>query len=393
MKKAIFTLCILSGLMLISCSKKGDFNYYYYSADDFKLLSQYLNIPSQPDDYTVNLPGSLKNAGLFPRALSNDRAVLGRVLFYDKKLSKDGSTSCASCHKQEYAFGDNAPTSKGVNNTLGDRNSISLSSITNFSAYYGTNYYGTSAILFFWDNRAKTSIEQCTASMTNPKEMNAGPSDIEAAVKSQPFYNPLFSKAYGEPTISSDRIKECISEFVNSMGSYNSRFDQEATKVSYGYTTDYLNSDFSGFNASENRGKTVYEANCASCHSPNISRPVLGLANNGLTAETVDKGVGGISSISSELGCFKVPTLRNITLTAPYMHDGSFKTLEEVIEHYSSGIQAHPNLSTQLKDPATGKPKQMNFTTQQKQDLLAFLGTLRDDVTMGNSRFSDPFKH
>jgi cytochrome c peroxidase len=123
-----------------------------------------------------------------------------------------------------------------------------------------------------------------------------------------------------------------------------------------------------------------------------MGRPVISNSNNGLQAQTTDAGVGGNTGLASDLGTFKVPTLRNITLTAPYMHDGSLKTLEEVIEHYNSGIQAHPNLASTLKDQS-GKPLKMNLSNTDKEDLIAFLGTLRDDKLLTETRFSDPFKH
>jgi len=115
-------------------------------------------------------------------------------------------------------------------------------------------------------------------------------------------------------------------------------------------------------------------------------------ANNGLDALTIDGGVGTISGNSAELGCFKVPVLRNIALTAPYMHDGRFATLEEVVEHYNSGIQAHPNLSIMLKQP-NGEPKRLHLTPSDKQDLIAFLNTLTDEQFRQDARFADPFKY
>jgi cytochrome c peroxidase len=130
--------------------------------------------------------------------------------------------------------------------------------------------------------------------------------------------------------------------------------------------------------------------NCASCHSQNFGRPVKFYANNGLDAITLDKGVGGITGASSEQGTFKVPTLRNIAITAPYMHDGRFATLEDVVEHYSSGIKSHPNLASELKDGS--QPKKFNFSSQEKSDLITFLGTLTDDVFKTDERFSNPFK-
>jgi cytochrome c peroxidase len=131
--------------------------------------------------------------------------------------------------------------------------------------------------------------------------------------------------------------------------------------------------------------------NCASCHSENFGRPRKFFSNNGLDAVTTDKGVGGVSFNNAELGSFKVPTLRNIAITAPYMHDGRFATLSEVVDHYSHSIKSHPNLGYELLN-STGGPVQMNFSAQDKENLIAFLGTLTDDVFKNDERFSNPFK-
>jgi cytochrome c peroxidase len=185
-----------------------------------------------------------------------------------------------------------------------------------------------------------------------------------------------------------------VANFVNALGSFESKFDAEANHHNPGFSGSFGNfvftEDFSGFTAAENRGKVLYNANCASCHSGNMGRPVLQLANNGLEATSTDLGVGGISGIPNQKGSFKVPTLRNISLTAPYMHDGRFATLNDVIDFYSTGVQNHPFLHEDLKDG--GQPKRMNFTADQKTDLIAFLNTLTDDQLLNDKRFSDPFK-
>lgn len=389
MKNFTRFLTFFSVLVLFTaCNKKADFNYYYYTPEDQAVLSKYLNLPELPDDYTAIFPTHLRNSGLFPRPTERDKAILGRVLFYDKNLSKDGKVSCASCHKQDLGFGDDKKVSLGVANTAGDRNSIALASVANFSAYYGTDLNGSSAIRFFWDNRAATATEQSHASITNPKEMNMTMTEVVSALRNQPYYEPLFKKAYGDNDLTEDRVLEAIANFVNAMGSYNSKFDDEASKsISY---VDYTNATFTGFTASESAGKTVYMTNCASCHSQNMGRPVLFNTSNGLLLDESDQGVGTITGISSDRGTFKVPTLRNIALTAPYMHDGRFNTLDEVLEHYSHGIQNTPNLSNILKN--NGLTVEMNFNTKQKQDLIAFLNTLTDNKISVDQRFSDPFK-
>lgn len=396
MKKITLALSVAAVLLAAACNNKPDFNYFYYEPEEYALISQYLNLPERPDKYEVTFPEHLSREGLFPRAVNPDKAILGRVLFYDKKLSKDGTVSCASCHKQELAFSDNEALSKGVQERRTARNSIALGSVANFSAYYGTDLNGAGAIRFFWDNRAETVAQQSTGSLTNPKEMDMHMSEVVDAVKAQPFYVPLFKKAYGDDIVSENRVTEAISNFVNAMGSYQSKFDVEASKAvsnsgSY-YVQSVMEQDFSAFTPQENRGKDLYEQNCAGCHSGNIGRPMLYNANNGLDLVTTDdEGVGGITGNAEEKGTFKVPTLRNIALTAPYMHDGRFKTLDEVLEHYSHGIQNHPNLNALLKNG--DQPKQMNFSDSDKQSLIAFLNTLTDNHLLTDAQFSDPFKH
>lgn len=392
MKKVKFYLPLAALVLLaVACEKKADFNYYYYSPEESALLSQHLNLNDIPEDYTVTFPQHLRTQGLFPRAVERDKAVLGRVLFYDKKLSKDGKIACGSCHKQDAGFGDTKAVSPGVYDRVGDRNSIALASVSNFSAYYGTDLNGSQAIRFFWDNRAATAMEQSKGSLTNSKEMDMHMEEVASAVRNQPYYEPLFKKAYGDANVTQDRVLESIANFVNAMGSYQSKFDEVAAKEAGNqYNFDY-STNFAGFTAAENSGKKIYQNNCASCHSPMMGRPMLFNASNGLDAATAtDRGVGPITSKSADEGTFKVPTLRNIALTAPYMHDGRFQTLEEVIEHYNSGVQNHPNLHPLLK---TGnQPKRLGLSEQQKQDLIAFFGTLTDDRVRTATRFADPFK-
>ena len=393
MKKLASIFTAFAFLLLLGACK-SEFNYHYYSEEETAMLAQYLNLELLPDDYTVNFPSHLSNVGLFTRAVERDKAVLGRVLFYDKKLSKDGTVSCATCHKQELAFSDDKAFSDGVYDRSTDRNSIALGSVANFSAYYGTDLNGSSAIRFFWDNRAETAADQSRGSMTNEKEMDMSMHQIAATVEAQPYYEPLFKKAFGNNQVTEARVLEAVANFVNAMGSYQSKFDAEASKSSPTYNGGFGNTrfdnDFTGFTSAENRGKTLYNNKCSSCHSGNMGRPVLQLANNGLDLNPTDLGVGAITGNEGQKGAFKVPTLRNIALSAPYMHDGRFATMDDVLDFYSSGIQNHPYLHESLK---TGdQPVKMNFTQTERSDLLAFLNTLTDDHLLKDPKFSDPFK-
>lgn len=392
--KKLSTVFALFSLLLLVGACKSDFNYYYYTPDESAAISTALNLPELPDDYTVNMPTHLRSAGLFARPVERDKAVLGRVLFYDEKLSSDGTVSCASCHKQDIAFSDDKAFSEGVSDRATARNSFALGSVANFSAYYGTDLNGSNAIRFFWDNRSETAADQSKSSMTDENEMNMKMHEITAVVQNQAYYAPLFKKAFGTETVTEERVLEAVANFVNAMGSFSSKFDKEADKYTMQFTGGFgnvvFNDPFSGFTAAENDGKALYNTNCSSCHSGNMGRPVLQLANNGLDLNPTDLGVGGITGVNNQKGTFKVPTLRNVALTGPYMHDGRFATLEEVIEFYNTGIQAHPNLHADLKNGS--QPKIFNFTSTQKANLIAFLNTLTDDHLLKDAKFSDPFK-
>ena len=393
MMKKIYLLSVIScSLLVIGCKNTdfGDFNYYYYSAEEQAVLSQQLNLPLKPANYDVALPSYISFNGLggFARPIEPAKVELGRVLFYDKNLSKDGKVSCASCHKQALAFGDDASVSKGVFDRAGERNSISLSSVPSFSGAYENT--GNS---LFWDNRAKTVQEQSRASLANVKEMDMTMSEVVSAVNYQPYYEVLFKKAYGDSQASEDRVTESIQSFVHALSSFESKFDEAAQEVfmQNQQNFNFVAENFGKFSAQENQGKALYLNNCASCHTATLTAPSVQSASNGLDEYPNDLGVGGITNSTLEMGTFKVPALRNVALTAPYMHDGRFQTLEQVVEHYSTGIKPHANLHGNLRN-ADETAKKLNFSAADKAALTAFLLTLSDDKMVADVRYSNPFK-
>ncbi len=372
--------CTLFVMIFTSCLKEGaEVDTYYYGDADEKVLDAYLTLPKAPYDYNFSLP---THTALFAPPVDNDMATLGRVLFYDKNLSSDKKISCASCHKQELAFSDNTDFSTGVAEKRTSRNSIALGSVLNFSAYYGE--FG--GIPFFWDNRAFRVQDQSRATLGNPSEMNMEMHQVKDVVNKLPYYKPLAKAALSKETLSEDDILNAIGAFVNSLTNYHTKFDRELDKTGI----QFIRTNFNDFTTSENRGKLIYLNRCATCHGENAGRPPKIMANNGLDMEYKDNGVGGTSNKAFENAKFKVPTLRNILRTAPYMHDGRFATMDDVLNHYSSGIKNHPNLDTELK--LGGLPMKMNFTSQDKADLIAFLNTLSDDQITSDKKFSDPFK-
>ncbi|TFV95790.1 cytochrome-c peroxidase [Algoriphagus kandeliae] len=358
-----------------------------------------LNLPSEPFDYTsINLPNHLTNNVLLgpgqnaafendntppDNPVSNDGATLGRVLFYDKSLSANGTISCASCHKQSHGFSDEAVLSIGFNGEKTRRHSMSL---------INARWYGRGR--FFWDERATSLEEQVLMPFQDPVEMGLSLDELVQTVNEQSYYPELFQKAFGSSDITIDRISKALAQFVRSLVSISSKYDVGRAQVNIPVQ------DFPNFTPSENNGKRLFflpvgqgGGSCIGCHSTEaFINPDNGPTNNGLDAASTDD-LGVFESINNPafLGTFKVPSLKNIALTAPYMHDGRFASLEEVVEHYSRGIQNHPNLGTALKDP-NGQAVRLNFTEQQKTNLVNFLNTLTDEGIIQDEKFSDPFK-
>ena len=360
MKAKLFLLATMLLIVFSSCLKDNvKSKAIYYSAEDYQVLSAKLNLPELPYDYTFN----------------SSLATLGRVLFYDTNLSSDKSISCASCHRQKLAFSDNVAHSKGVN---GDskRNSIAL--------FGGFQYYAAPNS-FFWDERAKRMEDQPGITIQDPIEMDMKMEDVVKRIKKEDYYKVLFRKAFQSEDITEEKLTAALVHFVRSIVSNQSKYDEEIKKGSFG-----PNRDFKGYTDAENLGKKLYQENCAACHGI-LLNPTVATANNGLDMEYTDKGVGALNHDPGSFGVFKVPLIRNVELTAPYMHDGRFKTLEEVIDFYSEGIQDHPNLHTALRD-SNGKAKKMNFTQQEKDGLVAFLKTLTDRKFITDKKYSNPFK-
>ncbi|MEM9895907.1 MAG: cytochrome c peroxidase [Bacteroidota bacterium] len=357
-----------------------------------------INIPEEPFDYiNLNLPSHFTNdvpGQPLPTSINgldntpnnnpitNEGATLGRVLFYDKSLSANGTIACASCHKQDKGFSDDAILSIGFNGGLTGRHSMTL---------INSRFYQRGR--FFWDERATTLEEQVLEPFQDPVEMGMTLEQVVNAVQEQSFYPELFENAFGSPEINNDRISRALSQFIRSIVSHSSKYDEgRALSNSPG-------ANFPNFTDEENLGKSLFFQTipngggaCFGCHTTEAfvsANP--GPQNNGLDLVTTDLGAGAVFNNPIFESRFKTTTLRNIELTAPYMHDGRFATLEEVVEHYNSGIQAHPTLSPALTDD-NGNPIQLNFTDFEKAALVAFLKTLTDNSISSEEKWSDPFE-
>jgi cytochrome c peroxidase len=319
--------------------------------------------------------------------ISDAGATLGRVLFYDVNLSQNNAISCASCHKQEFAFSDPDQFSTGFEGGLTGRNSMSLVNV---------KYYEPGS--FFWDERAATLEDQTLMPIQHPVEMGMDLATLVAKLEGIEYYDALFVDAFGDSAVSSDRISKALAQFVRSMISFRSKYDQGIVQV------DSIEQDFPNYTAEENLGKAVFldrGKSCIRCHfqngrrnNPNEAYFADNIAsNNGIDASlNSDNGKGDITGNPQDNGVFKSPSLRNIMITAPYMHDGRFETIEEVLDHYQSGIQLHPNLDSILIRN-NGLPRRINFSDEERSALVAFFHTLTDEDFQNDVRWSDPFNN
>lgn len=360
-----------------------------FTDDEFAVLSQKLNIERTIEPISSNLPIHMGQNRVAPTepAIDARAALLGRVLFYDNQLSITGETNCASCHLQSAAFSDNLVLSEGINGQLTKRNSLALASTPSFSSSYGSSDNFNQFVGFFWDERVSSIAAQSAETIENEIEMGHDLDELAALLNEQEMYRILARKAFGQERITEGVIVNALEVFTNSIISGSSRFDRLTDQEFFGPNT---NSEPT-WTPQEQQGRALYNANCASCHSFDMSFPARATANNGLDVISEDRGKGEFAGAAFD-GIFKVPFLRNIEITGPYMHDGRFATLEAVIDHYNSGIQPHVNLSQDLIDPDTNEPKRMNFSTEDKAAIIAFLKTVTDDRLPFEERLSDPFK-
>ncbi len=390
MKKSFFLLAsFVACLSFQSCTDKVESEVFHYTSDEYELLTQSLDLPEETHDYTLvtnrPVPG-------FNPDLPFHKATLGRVLFYDKELSVDGSTSCASCHSQASAFADNEKFSEGLDGQVGTRNSLPLGNTIGFVKYYGTDLAFQSGF-FSWDERFESIDQQSRAAITSSIEMGHSMWELASKLKADEKYQILFDKAYGESNpINEANILDAITEFVNSFSSRKSKFDKSLPTPPNSFSQANVFADFEDFSDSENNGKLLFNSNCSNCHGSSHNAIVRSSANNGLDLVYTDKGLGDKEGEAFLNGVFKVPSLRNIELTGPYMHDGRFATLEEVVDHYSNGIQNHPNLSDVLRDFATNQATEFNFSETDKMDIVNYLKTLTDTDFVTAPQWSDPFK-
>ena len=346
------------------------------------------DVVKNPTPYNLSTPSYFGDFEIpVDNPLTVEGVALGRRLFYEKQLSQFDSISCGSCHMQKNAFTDAIPLALGVPKIPIPRNTMSLA-----------NQLWNQK--FFWDGRVNSLEELIIFPLEDHREMNQS---IEASIvklQRDSNYPKLFKAAFGDENITSDRIFKSISQFQRTLVSGDSKYDQ------------YIRGEYMP-TSSELRGIDLFfthpvaetglrGGNCGDCHSSfltsGFNNGFDGFHNNGLDSDDELKdGLFSVTGLPQDKGKFKAPTLRNIALTAPYMHDGRFNTLEEVLNHYNENIKESATLDILIREASNevvvpGEPILLQLTDQEKQDILAFLQMLTDQNFINNEEFSDPFQ-
>jgi cytochrome c peroxidase len=293
---------------------------------------------------------------------------LGKKLFFDTILSGDETQSCATCHDPQKSFTDNDRFSKGIDGNVGTRNAMPL-----FNLVWNFNER------FAWDGKELSLERQALEPVRNPIEMHANWKNIAEKLKNHSEYPILFSQAFGLAIIDSTLITKAISQFERTLISGNSKFD----RYLLGETTLTVQEQ-NGFNVFMDESK----GDCFHCHGSD-NNPLWtdnAFHNNGLDESFTDLGLGNVSGDPADNGKFKSPSIRNLAFTAPYMHDGRFATLEEVINHYSEGLKASSTIDPLMKKVSQGG---VGLSTQDKVDLKAFLLSLSDIEFVNNPKFQE----
>ena len=295
------------------------------------------------------------------RPPNRKRVELGRQLFYDPILSKDSSISCASCHSPFNAFAHtDHDLSHGIHDSIGTRNAPALFNL----AWHK---------LFMWDGAANHLEVQALAPITHPGEMADNIQHITQKLKASYFYQNEFSAIYKDGNITGERILKCLSAFQLTLISANAKYDSVKLGTSR-------------FTPQESKGYELFKSNCNTCHKEPLFS-TFEFANNGLSVDTTLNDIGryNVSKDASDSLLFKIPTLRNLKYTFPYMHDGRFDKLRQVLNHYSHGVMNSPTLDPRLKD-------KLNLSSKEKTDLIAFLLTLNDQKFVFEREHSFPKK-
>jgi cytochrome c peroxidase len=328
---------------------------YRYSDSDVHLPPQFRASPLGTVVFSDNTPANNR--------ITNAGATLGRVLFYDVRLSRGDRISCASCHRQAFGFGDTVRFSRGHEDRPLARRTMALANAR-------FNARGR----FFWDERAASLEAQVLQPIFDSAEMGLEPEALERKLAATPFYPGLFTAAFGSPDVTRERLAAALAQFVRSLVSARSRLDAV-------YATGSA-PDSTAMTALEREGLRLFTAvGCINCHRT-IAFFADKATNNGLDVVATDTGAGGAR--------FKPASLRNVALRPPYMHDGRFRTLRQVVEFYDHGVQNSPELDPRLRTPQ-GPPRRLDLSVRQVDALVAFMEALTDTAFVRDERLSDPF--
>ncbi len=341
--------------IFVSCSKSEN------PTEEYTPIPKTLNIPNLFQQKLINpvIPSD--------NPLTEEGVELGKKLFFDTILSKNNTQSCATCHNPQKAFTNNLQFSIGVDGIPGTRNSMPLFNLAwNFSDR------------FAWDGKEFGIENQAFEPVTNPIEMHSEWVDVTNKLQNHSEYPDLFKKAFGTYKIDSLLVVKAIAQFERTLISGNSKFDKYLLDE-----TSLTDQELNGFNIfmDENKG------DCFHCHGSN-NNPLWTdnlFHNNGLDENFSDLGLGAVTGDPNDNGKFRSPSIRNLAFTAPYMHDGRFETLDEVINHYSEGLKNSPTIDPLMKKVAEGG---VQLTTQEKADLKAFLLSLSDFEFINNPDFN-----
>jgi cytochrome c peroxidase len=335
---------------------------------------------SLPEYAAPAMPRHLQNVARFENSpadnpVTNAGALLGRVLFFDRQLSLNGTTSCASCHLAGAGFGDTVRFSTGF---AGERNTRALS-----MRLFNLRFFTPGQA--FWDRRALSLEALITQPITDPIELGftsaaGGVDSLLRRMRALPYYPELFAIAFGDEGITEVRLRRALAQYLRSIVSRDSRFDRALAATG----GNDLTVPFADFSPAENRGKFLFMnirpnggLQCFECHVG----PALTL--------NIDVRSNGVDSTEARI--FRAPSLKSVATSRHFMHDGRFASLEEVIEFYNSGVQPSPLLDHRMID-STGGPRRLHLSAADKGALVAFLKTLTDDTTPYEPRFSDPFR-
>ena len=350
------------------------------------VLSSCSEVDTDPKSLVLDMPDL--------EALTTEEArfFMGRALFYDKSLSLNNTVSCASCHKQHLAFADDKQFSVGLENKLTARNSMPIQNLNDFSAgvfldnvaINDTGFISrVSSTPLFWDGRESFLQDMVLQPVINHVEMGIRDLDeLAAKLETKPEYQELTSKVYSENELTPEIIADALTAFVSQINSTNTKLDR------YFIEEEELNSR-------ELLGMELFieTYDCNSCHQVQFTNGYMfsgTFANIGLDREYTDEGLENITGEESDNGKFKIPSLRNVALTGPYMHDGRFETLEEVIDHYSKGLKNTEQLDIRLRNEDS-TPLALDITDSERSAIISFLETLTDHDMISDQRFSNPF--